>query len=37
VDSSEVIVAQFKGGTGSLTSITQPLVRPEIFKMKDNC
>jgi len=36
-DSSEVIVAQFKGGTGSLTSITQPLVRPEIIKMKDNC
>lgn len=36
-DASEVIVAQFKGGTGSLTSITQPLVRPEIIKMKDNC
>jgi len=36
-DVSEVIVAQFKGGTGSLTSITQPLVRPEIIKMKDNC
>ena len=36
-DSSEVIVAQFKGGTGSLTSISQPLVRPEIIKMKDNC
>jgi len=36
-DSSEVIVAQFKGGTGSLTFISQPLVRPEIIKMKDNC
>jgi hypothetical protein len=36
-DASEVIVAQFKGGTGSLTSITQPLVRPEIIKIKDNC
>ena len=36
-DASEVIVAQFKGGTGSLTSITQPLVRPEIVKIKDNC
>lgn len=36
-DASEVIVAQFKGGIGSLTLITQPLVRPEIIKMKDNC
>ena len=36
-DASEVIVAQFKGGTGSLTSITQPLVRPEIIKIKENC
>ena len=36
-DTSEVIVAQFKGGTGSLTSITQPLVRPEIVKIKDKC
>ena len=36
-DASEVIVAQFKGGTGSLTSITQPLVRPEVIKIKDNC
>jgi len=36
-DASEVIVAQFKGGTGSLTFISQPLVRPEIIKMKDNC
>jgi len=36
-DTSEVIVAQFKGGKGSLTSITQPLVRPEIIKIKDFC
>lgn len=36
-DVSEVIVAQFKGGVGSLTSVSQPLVRPEIIKMKDNC
>ena len=36
-DASEVIVAQFKGGIGSLTSISQPLVRPEIIKIKDNC
>ena len=36
-DASEVIVAQFKGGTGSLTSITQPLVRPELIKIKDIC
>ena len=36
-DASEVIVAQFKGGTGSLTSVSQPLVRPEIIKVKDNC
>jgi hypothetical protein len=36
-DASEVIVAQFKGGTGRLTSSSQPLVRPEIVKIKDNC
>jgi len=36
-DASEVIVAQFKGGSGSLTSFSQPLVRPEIVKIKDNC
>jgi len=36
-DASEVIVAQFKGGTGSLTFISQPLVRPEIIKVKDEC
>jgi hypothetical protein len=36
-DASEVIVAQFKGGSGRLTSISQPLVRPEIVKIKDNC
>jgi len=36
-DASEVIVAQFRGGTGSLTSVFQPLVRPEIIKIKDNC
>jgi len=34
---SEVIVARFKGGTGSLTSITQPLVRPEVVKINDDC
>jgi len=36
-DVSEVIVAQFKGGTGSLTSVSQPLVRPEIIKIRDDC
>jgi len=36
-DASEVIVAQFKGGIGSLTSITQPLVRPEVVKINDDC
>jgi len=36
-DASEVIVAQFKGGKGSLTSITQPLVRPEVVKINDVC
>jgi hypothetical protein len=36
-DASEVIVAQFKGGTGQITVTTQPLVRPEIVKIKDNC
>jgi len=36
-DASEVIVAQFKGGIGRLTSITQPLVRPELIKVKDIC
>jgi len=36
-DGSEVIVAQFKGGTGQITVTTQPLVRPEIVKIKDNC
>jgi len=36
-DASEVIVAQFRGGKGRLTSITQPLVRPEIIKIKDIC
>ena len=36
-DASEVIVAQFKGGTGRLTASSQPLVRPEIVKIKDNC
>jgi hypothetical protein len=36
-DASEVIVAQFKGGSGRLTSSSQPLVRPEIVKIKDNC
>ena len=36
-DVSEVIVAQFKGGVGSLTSVSQPLVRPELIKIKDNC
>ncbi len=36
-DGSEVIVAQFKGGIGRITLTTQPLVRPEIVKIKDNC
>jgi len=36
-DASEVIIAQFKGGKGSLTSITQPLVRPTVVKINDNC
>ena len=36
-DASEVIVAQFNGGTGRLTSITQPLVRPEVVKISDRC
>ena len=36
-DGSEVIVAQFTGGTGQITVTTQPLVRPEIVKIKDNC
>ena len=36
-DASEVIVAQFNGGTGRLTSITQPLVRPEVVKISDKC
>jgi len=36
-DASEVIVAQFNGGTRRLTSITQPLVRPEVVKISDRC
>jgi hypothetical protein len=36
-DASEIIVAQFSGGKGDLKLIQQPLVRPEIVKITDNC
>jgi Protein of unknown function (DUF4012) len=36
-DASEIIVAQFSGGEGSLKLIKQPLVRPELVKIIDKC
>ena len=36
-DASEVIVAQFNGGAGKLSYVDQPLVRPTVVKLSDNC